>query len=190
MRIPPRAAPAALAALCALSCGCADTGRGAAARPAAIISRQASISEDLKEVRLELRALRASQEEIEHRYSDEAFVRPMEERCSRIGARLDAVEKRVEEIEKGAAGERAAAERRIQAVVEVVKAENAQLREDLAGIRGETQGAGYTVRPGDTLEGIARRFGVPAREIIKTNGISDPDARRAGRRLKIPAPAR
>lgn len=182
---------AAAAALCAIPCGCADVGDGgAAAQHGALLSRQASLAEEVKGVQQDLRALRASQEELNHRYSDEAFARPIEERAARLGERLDALEKRVGTVERAAAEERAAADRKMQAVIEVVTAENAQLRGELAGLRKEAGGGEYTVRPGDTLDGIARRHGVSAREIMKANGISDPDTIRAGRKLKIPAPAR
>jgi len=45
----------------------------------------------------------------------------------------------------------------------------------------------YTVRPGDTLSGIAQRFpGVSARDIMRHNGIGE--MIRAGQKLRIPPP--
>lgn len=47
--------------------------------------------------------------------------------------------------------------------------------------------AAYTVRPGDTLSGIAARLGVPLRALADANAITDPDRIFAGRRLRVPA---
>jgi murein DD-endopeptidase MepM/ murein hydrolase activator NlpD len=44
----------------------------------------------------------------------------------------------------------------------------------------------YTVRWGDTLGGVARRFGVPLGVLVSSNRITDPDRLRAGRVLTIP----
>jgi LysM repeat protein len=46
--------------------------------------------------------------------------------------------------------------------------------------------AAYTVRPGDTLSGIASRLGVRAADLARANGISDPDQLIAGRALALP----
>lgn len=43
----------------------------------------------------------------------------------------------------------------------------------------------YTVRPGDTLYSIARRFGVDVEHIIAKNKALDPDKLRAGQRLRL-----
>jgi LysM repeat protein len=49
----------------------------------------------------------------------------------------------------------------------------------------------YTVRSGDTLSGIARRFGVSTDAIVKANRITDPNHLTLGQNLKIPpAPIR
>lgn len=44
----------------------------------------------------------------------------------------------------------------------------------------------YQVRPGDTLSGVAQRFGVPIAAIRSLNGLSDPDQLSEGQRLWIP----
>ncbi len=48
----------------------------------------------------------------------------------------------------------------------------------------------YTVQPGDTLVGIARRFGVSTQQLMAANGLSAQDARRLrpGQVLTIPRP--
>lgn len=43
-----------------------------------------------------------------------------------------------------------------------------------------------TVRKGDTLYSIARRYDVPIRELIETNGLRPPYGLRIGQRLKMP----
>lgn len=44
----------------------------------------------------------------------------------------------------------------------------------------------YTVKPGDTLSGIAARFGTTVQAIAKLNGITNPSLIRPGQVLKIP----
>lgn len=46
--------------------------------------------------------------------------------------------------------------------------------------------AAYTVRPGDTLSGIAERLGVSVRALASANSLNDPDRVLAGRRLQVP----
>ncbi|HNS51997.1 MAG TPA: LysM peptidoglycan-binding domain-containing protein [Anaerolineae bacterium] len=45
----------------------------------------------------------------------------------------------------------------------------------------------YTVQGGDTLSGIAARFGVGLSALIEANGISDPNALQVGQQLRIPS---
>lgn len=47
--------------------------------------------------------------------------------------------------------------------------------------------ATYEVRPGDTLTGIAREYGITVSTIAKSNGISNPNLLRAGQLLQIRA---
>lgn len=44
----------------------------------------------------------------------------------------------------------------------------------------------YYVQPGDTLTGIAQRFGVSLQALMEANNITDPDAIYAGQVLRIP----
>jgi|SRR5581483_2601520 len=44
----------------------------------------------------------------------------------------------------------------------------------------------HTVQPGETLDGLARRYGVGIAELARTNGIGDPDLIYAGDNLAIP----
>lgn len=43
----------------------------------------------------------------------------------------------------------------------------------------------YVIQPGDTLSGIAQRFGTSVRTLAELNGISDPDKIYAGDRIRI-----
>ena len=45
----------------------------------------------------------------------------------------------------------------------------------------------HTVQPGETLAGIAARFGTTIQSLIATNGIDDPDLIRAGQQLSVPS---
>ena len=47
-------------------------------------------------------------------------------------------------------------------------------------------GTAVTVAPGETIEGIARRHGVPATVIMEANNLTSPNAIQAGQRLVIP----
>lgn len=44
----------------------------------------------------------------------------------------------------------------------------------------------YTVKKGDTLSGIASRYGVPLADIIKANNIANPDKIYVGQKIIIP----
>ena len=44
----------------------------------------------------------------------------------------------------------------------------------------------YTIVRGDTLSGIAKRFGTTYQEIARLNGIADPNKIRVGQVIKIP----
>ncbi|MBP5207507.1 MAG: LysM peptidoglycan-binding domain-containing protein [Clostridia bacterium] len=47
----------------------------------------------------------------------------------------------------------------------------------------------YTVKPGDTLIGIARKYGTTYKILAEYNGIKDPDLIHTGQIIKIPCPA-
>ena len=44
----------------------------------------------------------------------------------------------------------------------------------------------YTIKPGDTLSGIALQFGITVEDVVKTNNITDPNSIQAGQVLLIP----
>jgi LysM repeat protein len=54
------------------------------------------------------------------------------------------------------------------------------------GSSGTTGGGSYAVRPGDTLAGIASRYGTDAAALAALNGIADPDVLSVGRVLRVP----
>lgn len=51
---------------------------------------------------------------------------------------------------------------------------------------GEPRTTTYTVRTGDTLGDIGRRYGVTREEIARVNGIEEPDLIFPGQELRIP----
>src|SRR2546430_14572410 len=61
----------------------------------------------------------------------------------------------------------------------------------LAGlvVGGSAAGRIHTVRRGDTLEAIGRRYGVDVPTLVAANGLRNPDLVAEGAALKIPAPA-
>lgn len=44
----------------------------------------------------------------------------------------------------------------------------------------------YEVQPGDTLTAIAESVGVPIAELMRANGITDPNSIQAGQMLRLP----
>lgn len=48
-------------------------------------------------------------------------------------------------------------------------------------------GGRYQVQPGDTLYGIARRFGLPVKSIVERNGLTPPYRLSPGQTLQLPA---
>jgi murein DD-endopeptidase MepM/ murein hydrolase activator NlpD len=53
----------------------------------------------------------------------------------------------------------------------------------------EMTDGGYTVRPGDTLFGLARQFGVPVASLAEANNLQAPYTLSLGQRIAIPAAA-
>jgi len=47
----------------------------------------------------------------------------------------------------------------------------------------------HTVRPGETASGIAKRYGIPLRDLLRVNGIANADLLRSGAELVIPGAA-
>ena len=53
---------------------------------------------------------------------------------------------------------------------------------------GSAAGRIHTVKPGDTLDGLSRRYGVPVPALAQANAIADPDHIVAGSKLTLPTP--
>jgi len=47
----------------------------------------------------------------------------------------------------------------------------------------------YTVKQGDSLSSIAQQFGTTADELVRINGIADPNSLSVGQKLQVPRPA-
>jgi len=180
-RLPRAAAGALLSAI--LLCGCANPGNGPANSEVSL-ARQAQLLEDIKTIREELRSLKSAQEENSRQ--------PLQEAISRITDRLNELEMRVATLEKSFDAERGAWDKKMKAVIEVVKSENAQLRGAIEKTqkRSGPKVLEHTVSPGDTIADIAKKYGVPAKDIIEANGLKDANRITAGQKLIIPRPSR
>ena len=55
-------------------------------------------------------------------------------------------------------------------------------------ITGSAAARIHTVKAGDTLDGLSRRYGVPIPTLAQANAIADPDHILAGSKLTLPAP--
>lgn len=55
------------------------------------------------------------------------------------------------------------------------------------GIGGAVGGTVYTVQPGDTLSGLARRFNTTLGALVQLNGILNPNRIQVGQRIVVPA---
>ncbi len=53
-------------------------------------------------------------------------------------------------------------------------------------VQSQEAGPIYVVQPGDTLSGIARRFGISQEVLVEANGIADPSRLFPGQRLLLP----
>lgn len=67
----------------------------------------------------------------------------------------------------------------------VIEACDGKYQEAMDIINGKKGGTTYTVKSGDTLSGIAAKFGTTYQAIAKKNGISDPNRIYTGQVLKI-----
>jgi murein DD-endopeptidase MepM/ murein hydrolase activator NlpD len=65
------------------------------------------------------------------------------------------------------------------------KAASPAVAEPAPAASGQGPGA-YSAFPGDTVYGVAQRFGVPVRTLIETNGLKPPYRLVAGQRLQVP----
>ncbi|MBX3580860.1 MAG: peptidoglycan DD-metalloendopeptidase family protein [Rhizobiaceae bacterium] len=60
------------------------------------------------------------------------------------------------------------------------------MSQQAASVSGNASGGYVTVQSGDTIYGLARRYGVPADTIMRANGMSPSDNLRSGSRIMIP----
>jgi nucleoid-associated protein YgaU len=166
-----------------LLCGCASHGNGPANSETSL-AQQAQVFEDIKTIREELRSLKSAQEE--------SPEQPLQESISRITDRLNELERRVAALEKSFDAERGTWDKKMKAVIEVVKSENAQLRGAIEKRYAPpgSRGVEHTVSPGDTIADIAKKYGVRAKDIIEANGLKDANRITAGQKLIIPRPSR
>lgn len=72
-------------------------------------------------------------------------------------------------------------------MVTTVQTRTTDITSSRAGAGRADPPATYTIRPGDTLGRIARRFGVDLGELARINGIRNPDRIFAGQTLQLPA---
>ncbi|MDD5557733.1 MAG: LysM peptidoglycan-binding domain-containing protein [bacterium] len=160
---------------------CASPGR-LAAQTDALRARQAAIIEEISALKGEVRALQAAREAHERRFSDES------DGAGRAVSRIGDIERRLAAIERDLAGLRTETERRMQAVIEAVKSENAQLRAAIEKSQKTAVASGWehTVAAGETLAAIAKKYEARLGDIVEANDLKDADLIRPGQKLFIP----
>lgn len=133
--------------------------------------------EQIRVLRERINALERELEVLRRRVEDGAKVSTAAE-----GARMQRIEARLDEVERGRRADRAVI------VDEVVAEIEALLRQSAPSSRpsGSAGGGAYVVQPGDTLWGIARRFGTTVAAIQQANGLTEASVIREGRTLTIP----
>lgn len=48
--------------------------------------------------------------------------------------------------------------------------------------------ADYTIASGDTMSGIAKKFGVSMKDLLAANSLTDPNVVKVGQKIKVPVP--
>ena len=181
-----------------LFAGCAGSGRTGPPPGDVLLARQASLEEKVKGLADDVRSLSATKEELEQRFSDESLTRPFRKEMERYGERLSAIEGRVAELERRLAAvetslreNREEWNRKMAAVLDAVREENAGLREAIGKLQKSSVSIGWehTVAPGETLAGIAKEYGARLKDVIEANEIENPRLIRPGQKLFIPRPA-
>jgi LysM repeat protein len=191
--------PCVACAALVLLAGCAGTDQVSAVQPGGVVARQAALGEEVRQLREQVRALSSIREEYDHRLSDDVLKKPLQNeldgfgrRLGQVEARLNELDERLSKLESSVSAGRAAWEEKMETVLEVVKRENAQLREAIAGLQksGASMGWEHTVQPGETLAGIAKEYDARLRDIVEVNEIDNPHRIQVGQTLFIPRPAR
>lgn len=77
--------------------------------------------------------------------------------------------------------------RRLEIVLDEVTKENKRLTAELDAVKAATADGGtHTVTRGETLAGIAAKYGVTVSALMAANSISDPNLIRVGQKLVVP----
>ncbi|MBM3307909.1 MAG: LysM peptidoglycan-binding domain-containing protein [Candidatus Eisenbacteria bacterium] len=77
--------------------------------------------------------------------------------------------------------------RRLEIVLDEVTKENKRLTAELDAVKAATSdGSSHTVSRGETLAGIAAKYGVTVSALMSANSISDPNLIRVGQKLVVP----
>ena len=84
--------------------------------------------------------------------------------------------------------QQAVTNKKLDVILEEVAKENEKLLARIQASRAgaATQGYEHVVKPGETISGIARHYGVTADAIVSANQLSDPHAIRVGQILFVP----
>ncbi|MDP6528734.1 MAG: LysM peptidoglycan-binding domain-containing protein [Gemmatimonadota bacterium] len=188
--------------------GCLATRSQLAAVEADISRQDAWNDEKLLQFEAELEALRAENEALRARLGvtedqAEAFASVIGERLQvtagraeeadgEIGRQISRVEGVIAETERKRAKERAEDQaeigRRLEAIVEEVLRENTLLATRLEKLESSafTYGQLHAVQTGETVESIARKYGVTAADLIRANDLPNANLIREGQELLVP----
>ncbi|MEQ8356955.1 MAG: peptidoglycan DD-metalloendopeptidase family protein [Kiloniellaceae bacterium] len=113
-----------------------------------------------------------------------AWEAPLETAAAAVQAEPGVIDVEVQQLAPQAVSERALEPQLLPAAKPVRQGSVQQA--SLQTAAAAPAGGGYVVAQGDSLYGIARRFGLPIRAVIDANRMQPPYALRIGQRLAIP----
>ncbi|MEZ5063160.1 MAG: LysM peptidoglycan-binding domain-containing protein [bacterium] len=155
--------------------------------------KMTELSSDIEALRSENDALRQRTTDLESQISSlggevSTRITELSERDRKIDLQLAETSQKADAL--GAAQTETEREMldRMNVILEEVLAENKKLRGRIDKLESSafTFGRTHVVKPGESVAGIATKYGVTAQDIVRANGLSDANVIQVGQELVIP----